>query len=157
MTEESELRKEVFAWFGGAAYAAQCFEYELCILILLHHRLTNPNLTIDELDHIDLKLSRKTLGALLRELKSYLVIRPEFEKMLNEYLDKRNFLMHHFFSEHAHNLQSPAGCQKMIKELQATYNSLKEADAIAQEMSRNVRKHLGISEQEVEAWIQAHM
>lgn len=157
MTDDTEIRKDLFAWFGSAAYTAQCFEIELCILLLLLHRLKDPGLTSQELNRINIKLSKKTLGALLRDMRSQLDIHPEFETMLNDYLNKRNYLMHHFFFDHAQNLLSINGCQRMIEELKAMYFTLKEADTIAQKMSTNVRKHLGISEEEVYAWAEAHV
>ena len=155
MTDKSELRKEIFAWFGGAAYAAQCFEVELCILILLTHRLRTPQLTPEQLDEIDMKLSKGTLGNLLSELKRHLVIHPDFQAMLDGYLSKRNYLMHHFFLHHDKDLLSRKGCEKMIEELKDLHSSLKEADGIAQTISRNVRKHLGISEAEIQVLTEA--
>ncbi len=157
MNDESEVRKDVFAWFGSTAYAAQCFEVELCILLLLVRRLNEPSITPEELEIVDTKLSRGTLGTLLRELKKHLVIHPDFQKMLDGYLDKRNFLMHYFFFDHAGDLLAPDGCKKMIEQLKDHYASLKEADAIAQSMSRNMRKHLGISEEEVQALTEANI
>jgi hypothetical protein len=157
MTDKSELRKEVFAWFGSAAYAAQCFEVELCILFLLTHRLNNPELTPEQMDRIDTKLSGKTLGTLLSDLRKHLVIHPDFQTILDSYLTKRNYLMHHFFFDHGKDLLSREGCNKMIEELTALHASLKEADEIVQTMSQNVRKHLGISESEIQSLTEAHI
>ena len=157
MMNKSEFRKEVFAWFGSAAYAAQCFEVELCILILLTHRLRTPQLTPEQLGEIDIKLSKNTLGGLLSELKKHLIIHPDFKTMLDGYLSKRNYLMHQFFFHHGGDLLSRKGCEKMIEELKNLYSSLKEADEIAQTMSRNVRKHLGISEANIQVLTEKHI
>ncbi|MFY9270466.1 MAG: hypothetical protein WAO55_12060 [Candidatus Manganitrophaceae bacterium] len=157
MMDGSELRKEVFAWFGGAAYAAQRFEVELCILLLLTHRLKNPSLTPEQMDHIDTKLSKKTLGILLSELKKHTVIHPNFQMILDSYLARRNYLMHHFFFDHGQDLLSRDGCDKMTEELKGIYALLKEADEMAKTMSRNVRKYFGISETEIQLLTKAHL
>jgi len=157
MTDDSGIRKDVFAWFGAAAYAAQCFEVELCILLLLVRRLKNPSATPQELDELNDRLSKKTLGALLRKLGKHLEIHPDFKAMLDGYLDKRNYLMHHFFSDHSTYLLTRNGCQKMIDELKEYHTALKEADSIAQTMSKNMRKHLGISEDDIQALVQTKL
>jgi len=154
MTVDSEVKKDVFAWFGSAAYAAQCLEVELCNLHILLYRLRNPSVSPDNIEHIDMRLSKKTLGTLLRELGKHFEIHPEFQALLDDYLSKRNYLMHHFFFNHARNLLSRDGCVSMVDELRDIHSSLKEADAIVQTMSRKMMKHLGISEEEAQAWIE---
>ena len=104
MLDDVERRKEVFAWFGGAAYHAQCFEVELQSLLLLTHRLNNPDAPVSELDDVDLRLSRKNLGTLLRELGMQFQLHPEFDGLLSTYRDRRNYLMHRFFFENARKL-----------------------------------------------------
>lgn len=157
MSADPEIKKEVFAWFGGAAYAAQCFEVELCTLLLLVHRLKNSSATPQQLDDLDTKLSKRNLGTLLRELAKHLTIHPDFQALLDNYLDRRNYLMHRFFFDHASDLLSPAGCQKMISELRDIHASLNEADQIAQVMSANIRKTLGMSQDQIQALLTAEL
>jgi hypothetical protein len=157
MNADPEIRKEVFAWFGGAGYAAQCFEVELCTLLLLVRRLKDPSATRQHLEDLDTKLSKRNLGTLLRELAKHLTIRPDFQAMLDGYLDRRNYLMHRFFFDHASDLLSAAGCQKMISELKGIHASLNEADQIAQAMSANIRKALGMSEDQVQALVSTEL
>lgn len=157
MNTDPEIRKDVFTWFGGAAYAVQCFEVELCTLLLLVRRLKNPSTTPQQLEDLDTKLSKKTLGRLLLELGKHLTVHPDFQAMLNSYLDRRNYLMHRFFFDHALDLLSSTGCQMMVSELRDIHASLKEADQIAQAMSANVRKKLGISEDQILALVSAEL
>ena len=157
MSAHRKTRKEVFAWFGGAVYAAQCFEVELCILLLIVRRLQAPSCTEQELEELDSKLSKKTMGALLRELGKHLTIHPDFQAMLDAYVDRRNYLMHHFFSDHSADLLTKRGCLNLIKELQDHYSTLKEADEIAQAMSKHMRKQLGIPEAELQALVDAEL
>jgi hypothetical protein len=65
--------------------------------------------------------------------------------------------MHHFFSDHSADLLTREGCQRMIDELKDHYASLKEADSIAQTISRILRKDLGISEDEIQALVDAEL
>src|SRR5258708_39185494 len=102
--DDVELRKEVFAWFGGAAYAAQCFEVELVNLLLWAPRLHEPSLTSQQLEEIDTRLSKRNLGQLLGELKMHFVVHPVFESLLKEYIESRNHLAHRFFFENAWGL-----------------------------------------------------
>ncbi|MFQ5741473.1 MAG: hypothetical protein ACE5JX_20950 [Acidobacteriota bacterium] len=147
---EDETRKDVFAWFGSAYYAAQCFEVELCILLILAHRLREPTLSVEALDEIDRKLSQRTLGFLIRELPKHFEMQPEFEVLLGSYLEKRNFLAHRFFYERASSLLTAGGSEAMVEELRDLYTSFKEADEIARIMSARCRRILGISEELVQ-------
>jgi len=62
--DHEALRKEVFAWYGSAAYYAQCIEVELIIARLFLARLRNPEVPPEELDRIDRE--KKTMGQLLK-------------------------------------------------------------------------------------------
>ncbi|MGB9619227.1 MAG: hypothetical protein ACPL7K_02305, partial [Armatimonadota bacterium] len=150
-------RKEVFAWFGGAAYHAQCFEVELQSLLLLTHRLDHPEAPISELDRVDMQLSSKNLGCLIRELEKRFVLRPEFSALLKTYREKRNYLMHRFFFENASKLLTPRGGDAMVKELKELSRIFREADAIAQGISKRLRGAAGWSEEEIEALVRVQL
>jgi hypothetical protein len=151
----TQLRKDVFAWYGGAAYAAQCFEVELTTLLLLAHRMRHPSAMPADLDSVEVKLSKLALGQLLLELKKQFVVHPEFETLLTQYLKTRNYLMHRFFFENGLRLLSPEGCRLMLTELKEMEASMREANGIADTMSRNLRKAVGISEEVLQAEVQA--
>ncbi|HWO56594.1 MAG TPA: hypothetical protein VNN55_03400 [bacterium] len=157
MMDDVERRKEVFAWFGGAAYRAQCFEVELQSLLLLTYRLNHPSAPVSELDDVDMRLSSKNLGGLLRELGKHFTVHPEVSDLLNTYRDKRNYLMHRFFFDNARKLLSPPGCDAMVDELKDLSRVFQEADAIAREMSKRLRALVGWSEEEIEALVRAEI
>lgn len=157
MTDDVEHRKEVFAWFGGAAYHAQCFEVELQSLLLLTYRLNHPTASVTDLDGVDMSLSRKNLGSLLRELAKHFTLHPEFSNLLNTYCDKRNYLMHRFFFDNAGKLLSSPGCEVMVTELKQLSEVFREADAIAQEMSKRMRALAGWSEEQIEKLVRAEL
>lgn len=152
MRSTSETRREVFAWFGAVAYQAQCFEVECRILLLFMQRAKNPQVTLAEVETLDARLTARNLGFLLRELKKGMWLHPEFEGLLNQYREKRNYLMHRFFSAHSFDFATETGCRKMISELTELHATLKEADEIAQAMSKKIRQHLHWSEEKLEAF-----
>ena len=155
------LRKEIFAWFGAAAYAANCLEVELISLILLTARLKGSLLTVDNHYALDALLRRKTLGILIQEVKKHITLGEGFEETLGEALEKRNYLAHHFFYKHSTDLLSPEGCGKMLDELKKLHNSFKEADQVAETIHRLMRRLAGWSENdmqtEVDRFVGRHM
>ncbi len=145
--DDAEARKTLFAWYGAAMYAAQLFEVELVILLLSLKKLRDPAIEPNEYDRLDALLSRKTLGTLLRELKKYCKIAPEFESLLNQYRDQRNSLAHEFFYKNSTKMTTRRGVDALTLELQNIEQQLREADLIASKMSENVRTASGIDEQ----------
>jgi hypothetical protein len=150
-----DTRKEVYAWFGAAAYQVQCFEVELRILLIFTQRLQNPKVKRSDVEALDTRLTTANLGFLLRELKKHMRLPPDFESLLDQYRKKRNYLMHHFFYEHSFDLATESGCQKMISELKDLHGMLEVADEIAQTMSRLIRKHLKWSEEKLDVFFRA--
>jgi len=145
--DDIEARKELFAWYGAAMYAAQLFEVELVILLLALKRLREPETEPHEYDRLDSLLSKKTLGALLKELKKHCEIAQEFEDLLIGYRDSRNYLAHEFFYKNANAMRTRKGVETITSELQHIERQLREADMIATKMSENVRKASGIDEE----------
>jgi hypothetical protein len=151
--DDSETRKELFAWYGAAMYAAQLFEVELVTLLLAMQRLGDPEVTLGKLDRMDDVLSRKTLGFLLAELKKRTRMNSEFEQLLSSYRDKRNYLTHRFFYENGQKMMSTEGIEELTTELQDIEHQLREADAIAVKMSENARSASGIPVEEFQTYI----
>ena len=150
---EIEQRKEIFAWFGAAVYYVQCFEVELTILLCYCAIFKDKNLAPENMEEIDTKLSKKTLGFLIKELKKHLEIAPELENLLNKYLQKRNYLIHHYFYENSMRMLSCSARGKMLNELKSLSNTFKEANLIAEKMSKNLRKILGIDEGKIQTMV----
>jgi hypothetical protein len=67
----------------------------------------------DEFERFD----TQTLGQLLKSLRQVMKIDSATEETLKTALDKRNYLMHRFFWEHAENLLSGTGRSRMLSEL----------------------------------------
>lgn len=130
---------------------------ELQNLLLLTYRLKHPRAPVSELDATEMRLSSKNLGWLLRELEKDFELHPEFSALLSIYLQKRNYLMHRFFFDNASNLLSTGGCNAMVDELKGLSQVLREADAIAQEISKRLRAAAGWSEEKIEALVRAQL
>ena len=153
MKSTAELRKDVFAWYGGAAYYSQCFEIELSILLLHSTHIKQEEWTKRSLEKVHEKISKMTLGQLIKELKKTFEISPYLEGRLSKYLEKRNYLIHNFFYENSYKLPLINGCNDMIEELQKITKIFQEADSIAMDLNKQVRKRAGISEEKLQASI----
>lgn len=92
----------VHTYFGYAAYWAQLLELAMLNLVA-SIRLADQR-QIDDVTYNTAfeKLDRHTLGMLLRKCReaNWLTISEDDELLLQEALDKRNYLMHRFFSAH---------------------------------------------------------
>lgn len=120
--------KEVYAFFGFCSYYAQVLEQGVVNLAVgLHGRgltdLTGPAVTA-AFDQAD----RRTLGQLLRDVRSRVQIHHETEAGLNQALRDRNFLFHRFFVRRDVDFGSNSGRQEMIDELRAMTRRFQDAD-----------------------------
>jgi hypothetical protein len=150
-------RKEMFAWHGSTMYASQLLEQELAILHLVLRRTQAPDLSLEELDSFDSQLSRRTLGRLVRDLEKHPEPAPQLAAILNQYVELRNDLAHHFFKRHDVSLMTSPGIESMISELQDAYDMLRKADELATEVSSTLRKKMGWSEEELQAMAAAEL
>ncbi|HYE76227.1 MAG TPA: hypothetical protein VEF04_22970 [Blastocatellia bacterium] len=142
----------VFACFGSAAQHAQFFEVALAEFLRDYNKIANEAITLQDLELMDQKLQKKTLGALLKEFSRYVTIKdPQVVQFLELALDRRNFLMHHFFRERSTKLQSEEGRMSLLSELVSIDNLLQEAAMIVRGMgiaiSRAIAKQSGSNEQ----------
>lgn len=144
--DRAALRKEVFAWYGAAAYYAQCIEVELVIARLFLVRRRNPQLSEAELDEID-RDKRNTMGRLLKRLTSELDLDGAEAALLKTCVEDRNFLAHDYWYRRYGLLDTARGCHRAVDELQEMSERLKKGDTIAQGISKRIRASLGISEE----------
>jgi hypothetical protein len=115
-------RYAVYAEFGFAAERGQLLETEAGNLALGYLTLffDTKNLSAEEkamLQSVTEDLNEKTLGTLLGHIKKTLVLDDSITRTLDEALDLRNHLTHHFFRTHNFALFSEDGRKLMIEEL----------------------------------------
>lgn len=150
-------RKSVFAWFGTAAYHAQCFEMELRSTALLWFRLMQPAASPDQVDGEDGRLVRKTMGQLLKELESAGLITTGASKELNLVLKKRNYLMHGFYFKNAACFKTSASRDAVIAELQSLSDEFKIADDATSELTKRLQRKLGWSDEMIERLLEQEL
>src|SRR5262245_37080207 len=113
---------QVYAEFGIAAEKAQILEVAAGNVALSFLAIfVNP-------DHISIEqrelfrsmvydLNQKTLGRLLRSIKNLATFDQSIFQTVDEALERRNYLTHHFFRTHNFAFFDPAGRELMIREL----------------------------------------
>jgi len=136
----------VFACFGSAAQHAQHFEAALGEFLLDYNKLSKRAITPQEFEALDQKLQKRTLGTLLREFSKYVTIGdPKVAGFLEMALEKRNFLMHHFFREREGRLRLKKDRMALLSELVGIDRILEEAATIIRGMriavSRAISNH----------------
>jgi len=112
--DPNEVR-ELFARFGRAYYYADCLHRGLCNLYSLSRipdRGPVTRLRVEE--HLRDAFSL-TLGQVVRSLQPDLS--PALVQRLDEAIEQRNFLAHHFWYERAHLMPSVDGIEQMIAEI----------------------------------------
>lgn len=112
--EESELAKDVYAYFGLAYYHSECVfrsMAQVCAL-LPFDRSTAARPRIEE----RLRATEEmTLGQLIKEGKS-LLPRSLYHR-LDDALRRRNFLAHRFWFDRIHLMTTPEGMRRLAAEL----------------------------------------
>ena len=113
---------ELYAEFGIAAEKAQVLEIDAGNIALLYAALflDRTKLTDDErkmlrtvLDDCD----RSTLGKVLKRVKSIGDFDDSMLSVVDEALERRNYLMHRFYLAHNFAIGSEAGRKEMVTEL----------------------------------------
>lgn len=113
-TDEGQVNA-VFACFGSAAQHAQHFEKALIDFLKVYNELANKNISLESLLT---QLKKKTMGALLKEFNRFVRIdQPSVPQLMNTALTMRNFLIHKFFLEREHLLDTKDNRFKLLQEL----------------------------------------
>jgi hypothetical protein len=144
----SDLIREVYARFGLAYYHSECLHRELCNFLALSalpgpEAMTRPR--VEERLAFAFSL---TLGAVVDQLKP-LVPDELFEK-LQEAVEVRNFLAHHFWFERSYLMFTVPGLEQMIEELDGMSARFHELDETCSRRFVQKRRDLGISDEDAE-------
>jgi hypothetical protein len=87
---------------------------------------------------------KKTMGRLIGDLRLQTELPESAETIISDALGKRNFLIHHYFRERAEDFMSPAGCRKMIAELEEIKEELEGAFHMASMFALALGSFLGV-------------
>jgi hypothetical protein len=124
----------LYAEFGIAAEKAQVLETEagnvaLSFLTLL---VNTDNISAEETEmywSIVDDINRKTFGTLLKHIKTITNFDDSILKWMDEALEGRNYLTHHFFRTHNFALFNAEGRKAMVVELKEIQDKLVRAHA----------------------------
>ncbi len=136
--------KEVYAFFGLAAYGAQILEQELVLLASVLHMGAAGSLTGEWVNALMDRIEAKTFGSILHEARALMTVPDDLDGLLAEALRERNRLIHRFFAAHATDFLSRAGRREMIDELRAAIALFSAADEAATAIRRPLAESLGI-------------
>lgn len=130
-------QKDTLATIAVALLLAQTAErvIKLCMTFVLQK--ASP-LTFELLEHQERAERRKTLGYFLSELRKRADLSPGFDVLLEDFLEKRNILVHEFGGRDEYSLNSQEG--------------LAGANAFLQDMIRKTEEVLKVFIGLVRAW-----
>lgn len=94
---------------------------------------------------------QKTLGALIKHLKSEVTLPPDLESFLADALNRRNYLAHHYFRERAEQFVTRDGRAKMLDEIQNDQQLLANADNELSKVMKPLRVTHGFTDGVYEA------
>lgn len=166
MEEGDPDEREIFAYYGRAAYAASCVETGLAIA-LLHAELMmqvlgrarrerkSPGREAWEavFDAFMAKQHSLTLGDLISRFKSVHKVEPELIELLEKSLLRRNYIAHHFFRDKAVDFAHRRGREAMIAELDRDCALFVSTDEAVQQSVAPLLLKLGIDPERQRAQI----
>jgi len=140
--------KEVYAFFGLAAYCAQVLEKGL-VNMAVALRVKGLRLTVSEYDALFEEHSKKTLGQLLKRARNTIPISNDLDALLEDALEKRNWLIHQFFADRAVQFTEEYGRGDMIRELQQLIVLFQKADSAIQLIYHPILEQMGVTSERV--------
>ena len=139
--------KEPYAFFGLAAYYAQCFEQSLILLTVALRVASVTPISEASFDGIFDKLDRKTMGSLIEQVSKLTRIDNTLAIQFSELLAKRNYLMHHFFEKNAAKFFSDEGRRAMLDELRSLAQLFQDGEGILVGIYEPLWHKLGLTEE----------
>lgn len=145
-TEEGQLNA-VFACFGSAAQHAQMFEEALGNFLLAFNHFRTEKMSAEELEQLTRSIHARTMGRLLRDLKSLLTFNEESPReRMEAAVEARNYLMHTWFLDRREDFKSEAGRMALMRELIGMEQLLDSARVTANAMRIAMCEKLGIDD-----------
>jgi hypothetical protein len=146
--EMPEDQYALYAEFGMTAEKAQLLETEAGNVALLYVALfvntdeITPELT-EMFRSLNDDVNRKTLGALLKHIKTHLNFDEAITNIIDEGLKQRNYLTHHFFRAHNFALFSEEGRKLMLADLKEIQPVLDKAHTTLGLISKTLNEIAG--------------
>lgn len=115
MTEQENIVKEIFAYYGKTLYIAQTIEKGIMNLILISQHKYGISKT--RFEEILYEKSSMTFGQLKREIKELKSFSDAELRLIEQFHEKRDFLAHSFWWERAVEFYDEKLHYKLLKEL----------------------------------------
>lgn len=138
--------KEVYAFYGLAAYCAQVLEKGLVNLATGLH-IDGLSITRAQFDTLFNRFDSATFGQLINAARVSIQIPSATETVLAEALAKRNRLMHDFFADNAAAFMTDRGRAQMIVELRDLVDLFQRADREVDELLEPIAIRRGLTEE----------
>ena len=152
LESEEGQTNAIFACFGSAAQHGWLFEVALEEFLLTYNKLCKKSLDLNDLEAIEKKLSKQTMGRLLAEFRKHVTIDDHtVEQCMDSALQKRNFLIHHFFRKRQEKFRTEKGRMELLAELVAIERELKHATDLTNGMRVAVSRKLGLNNDSMKA------
>jgi hypothetical protein len=163
--DEGKHVKEVFAYFGLAAYTASCLESGLAHALLYIEFLARVQKEFDRTkgkgfdrrryeDDFDAFLKSQfalTLGNLIRRVNDLTTLDDSLRRRIRAAKARRDFLMHHFWREKAVEFATPEGRSNMIEELRCDVEEFEKLDRDLIDGMKSAREKVGVGDEWLEA------
>ncbi len=148
-----EQHKDVYAHFGVAAARVSGLEMVLTNILLANAKKSGKVTSDEEFEKMEMNLKKsKTLGALIRTVNADVTIPELTEKLMREALERRNYLMHHFFRDKAIDFafETETGRKRMVDELREAHAYVLAATNLANDLCVEIAKEFGINIKDIE-------
>lgn len=163
MKDIEEDIKELYIEFAQTAEIAQTMELEAGNLALTFATMSINPKTIDDEQKVFLRslvddVNKRTFGNLLIQIRKFVDIDEDGSKIINEALDKRNYLIHKFFRTHNFAIYSVEGRKAMRTDLENINKSLALARTALSGMTNALNDVIGrvnVTQEDIEALINA--
>jgi hypothetical protein len=144
MPESSEV-KEVYAFFGLAAYWAQVLEQEVINFTVAVHMENRSHLNRRIVEDLWRSFEVKTFGAVLHAARRITSIPSDIDVLLGTALTMRNHLTHSFFRDRAEWFLSDAGRLRTMADLQEHMKIFKRANDRLEPLTLALLNQFGVS------------
>lgn len=143
--------KEIYAFFGLAAYAANLLESSFINWTVALRLGAIGGASRKDFDTAFGHFEARTLGQLIHVTRSLTAVSADIDSVLTKSLSERNRLIHHFFREHAANATHPAGQRVMIGELSSMIELFDHTDALVTPIYLSLWERFGVDEAMIQA------
>ncbi|MBY8884999.1 hypothetical protein K7472_09095 [Streptomyces sp. PTM05] len=144
--------KTAYALFGLAVYRANCLEHSL-VNILAAAKLITAREQGEQLIRDPWTQGFKNMmGKLIKRAEVHTGAHPEVVADLARSLERRNFLVHHFWRERIQDMATEAGRVRMCADLKADCRLLTQADEqLSEKIVTPILERLGVTAAAIQA------